>query len=145
MKILIATALTLLALASGHANAGGLFGKGGLIRGDVGKLGDVIIDKPVTPVLRGTVVAGGAVLGGVGGEMLGIPVPIGAAAGAGMGNEINEIFAGRGPWSSPPARPVNVMLGNRCSTGYLVSNPGPLAPLGAPCEFRTGERGWIVR
>lgn len=145
MKILLATTVAFLALTAGHANAGGLFGDGGLIRGDVGRVMNVVVDKPVTPVLRGAVVAGGAVLGGAGGEMIGIPAPIGSAVGAGMGNQINEIFAGRGPWNNASAQPGNVVLGNRCANSYMVSDPGPMAPLGSPCRFYTGERGQIVR
>lgn len=146
MKTLIATTFTLAVLfTSGHATAGGLFGDGGLIRGDVGKFLDRTIDKPFTPILRGAVVAGGAAVGGAGAQWIGIPAPIGSALGAGVGNQVNEIFAGRGPWNNPRSRPGNVMLGNRCATGYMVSGPGPLAPLGSPCHLNTGERGQIVR
>ena len=76
------------------ASAGGLFGDGGLIRGDVGRIHNTV-QKPLTPIVRGTVeaaTAGGAAVGGYYGGPSG--AVIGGAVGNGVGRQINNCFAG---------------------------------------------------
>lgn len=71
------------------AEAGGLFGKKGLIRGSVGRFVEKNVNPIATPVLRKAVViaagAGGAVVGG----LVGAP-QVGAALGAAAGEGINK-------------------------------------------------------
>jgi hypothetical protein len=72
------------------AQAGGLFGRGGLIRGSVGNFMDRHIEKPITtPLARGAVVAGGAAVGAYfAGEA-------GAVGGAMLGHGLNRVAAGQ--------------------------------------------------
>ena len=71
------------------ANAGGLFGDGGFIRGWVGKVLDPVENKVLTPAARGATVAAGAAVGAaVGGNA-------GAAVGAAIGEGINRAAAGQ--------------------------------------------------
>ncbi len=85
----------LAATAAAPADAGGLFGKGGLIRGSVGNFIAKNVQEPVlTPMARGAVVAGGAVVGAAAGSYVGAPVT-GGAAGAGIGQGINDLAAGQ--------------------------------------------------
>jgi hypothetical protein len=85
------------------AQAGGLFGEGGLIRGDVGRILDPVEQQIFTPAARGAVVAGSGFVGGVGGTILGCPA-CGVYVGEQFGEAINERFAGRG---NPIGRSAN--------------------------------------
>lgn len=87
--------LVIAGLGTLPASAGGLFGKGGLIRGSVGNFIHDKVQAPiVTPVIQGAVVAGGAAVGAVAGAKVGAPVT-GAAVGAGVGQGINDVAAGK--------------------------------------------------
>lgn len=72
------------------AQAGGLFGKGGIFRGSVGNFLDKHVEKPVTtPIARGATVAAGAAVGAyLGGDA-------GAVAGAAIGHGVNRVAAGQ--------------------------------------------------
>lgn len=161
-KILIAVAAVAATINFTTANAGGLFGEGGLIRGDIGKLLDPIENKVLTPVAQSATVAGAAAAGAyVGGELGGV---IGAQA----GHCINQVFAGRncapssrgtaapqpnGPvWNGQAALPNPNMMGlpvsaplsmpqisgNFCFTPVGVFGPGPINPVGMPCHTIAG-------
>lgn len=164
-KTLIAVAAVAASMSISTANAGGLFGEGGLIRGDVGKLLDPIENKVLTPVAQSATVAGAAAAGAyVGGELGGV---IGAQA----GHCINQVFAGRtcapgvqgsvpqqpgipitnGQFSHatlpppvmpgqrvPAALPMPQPLGNYCFTPVGVFGPGPVNPMGSPCHTIAG-------
>ena len=84
-------------MAVSGANAGGLFGDGGLIRGDVGRIMAPVQQHVLTPVVQGAVVGVGAAAGAVGGGYVGGPTgaAVGSAAGAATGNWVNGCFAGR--------------------------------------------------
>lgn len=96
MKNLLMTAVTVAAIATAPAaQAGGLFGSGGLIRGSIGNFLDKHVEKPIlTPVARGTAVAVGTAVGTVAGAAVGAP-QAGAVLGAGAGQFVNEAAAGR--------------------------------------------------
>ena len=99
MRIPLVLASALFVTSLGAVNAGGLCGKGGLIRGDVGRLCDEAIEKPITTPLakKATVVtttAVGAVVGGA----------FGAAVGAHVGEQINQRAAGATPAIGRPAQ-----------------------------------------
>jgi hypothetical protein len=87
---------TSLSCAASVANAGGLFGDGGLIGGDVGRA-LAPIQHQVTPILRGTVTAGSTAVGGAVGGYYGGPAggAVGGAVGNATGNMINQCFAGQ--------------------------------------------------
>ncbi len=89
-------------LTSASAQAGGLFGEGGIFRGDLGRALDPIEKNFTTPVARGAAVAGGAIVGGVVGGAFGAP-HTGAMVGQYVGQEFNNRLAGR---SNPVGRPA---------------------------------------
>jgi len=75
--------------------AGGLFGKGGIFRGDVGNFLDKNLEQPIlTPAARGATVAAGAAAGAAVGALVGAP-EAGAVVGAGAGNAVNDYAAGK--------------------------------------------------
>lgn len=88
--ILFALASAAFVASAPAAQAGGLFGKGGLIRGSVGAFLDKHVERPIlTPVARSTTIAAGAAIGGaLGGHA-------GAVAGAAAGEGINRLAAGQ--------------------------------------------------
>lgn len=89
-KILLASATVALVATAPAAQAGGLFGPGGLFRGSVGNFLDKHVEKPIlTPLARGTTVAVGSAVGGYFGGNAG------AAAGAAVGHGINRLAAGQ--------------------------------------------------
>ncbi len=89
MKRTITAALIVATTMAPAAYAGGLFGKGGLIRGWVGEVLDPVEKKVLTPAARGAAVAAGAAVGAaVGGKP-------GAIAGAALGEGINRAAAGQ--------------------------------------------------
>ena len=79
---------------SGGAQAGGLFGEGGIFRGTVGQVLDKVENDVLTPVARGTAVVGGAAAGGVGALATGSDPRSGVAAGGMLGQIVNEGFKG---------------------------------------------------
>ena len=102
MQKMASVAIIALVLGGGMNNAaeaGGLFGKGGLIRGSVGNFLDKHVEKPIlTPAARGAAVAGGAALGAAGALAVGAPPNAGAAVGAAVGHAVNEAAAGKSPF-----------------------------------------------
>lgn len=153
-------------LSVSSANAGGLFGDGGLIRGDVGKILNPIENKVLTPIAQEATVAGAAAVGTyLGGELGGV---IGAQA----GNCINQAFAGKDcaggnmkahrPQQMPNRQPAQFgapggfqngggfpapqfnpafntqAFGNFCMTQFGVFGPGPVNPVGMPCHTFIG-------
>lgn len=140
MKLLLASVTTIL-LSASASFAGGLFGEGGLIRGDIGELMDPIENTILTPLAQESVNAGAAAIGGYfGGE-------VGATIGATVvGPTINDAFGGGGQMMArqPVANPYlrqdqgmmggfQVEMGNRCLTDAGVSDYGPMNPLGSQC------------
>lgn len=131
----VVAAVSFMVAATSPAHAGGLFGNGGLIRGSVGEFLDRTVENPITtPLAQGTAVAAGTAVG----EYYGGPV--GGMVGACVGQGVNERFAGRRfscaqQMPSPP--PPRFQLGNRCATQMGISDPGPAAPLGSPCNVMT--------
>jgi hypothetical protein len=147
--VVVATAI--IAASTCGAGAGGLFGDGGLIRGDVGKWMHDNVQAPVlTPIVQGavtgTTTAAGTIVGG----------PIGGVVGGYVGDQINERFAGggnpigrpvQGPQAPSMAPPSNYgqlppvlpapVLGNACVTRIGVFGPGPFAPRGQYCFVMT--------
>jgi len=135
---------------SSAASAGGIFGDGGLIGGDVGKFFDEVIEGPITtPLARQATEVGAAALG----EYIGGPA--GAVIGRRVGQEINNVARGRpafqqpapvqqrrirqqpvsqpqGGWGQPAPR---MAMGNFCYTHSGIHGPGPLNPVGAPCHI----------
>jgi hypothetical protein len=89
------------------ANAGGLFGEGGLIRGDVGNFLDRNLEQPVlTPMARNTVVGATTAVGTAVGGYVGGPTgaKLGGYAGGYVGDQINERAANQSPPIGRPAR-----------------------------------------
>ena len=80
----IAAAIAFALTASAPAQAGGLFGKKGLIRGSIGAFVEKRVNPIVTPILRQTyTTAVGVVVGGLAGAPA-ISGVIGATAGHGI-------------------------------------------------------------
>jgi hypothetical protein len=120
-------------MAASPAVAGGLFGEGGLIRGDVGNFFDETIQEPIlTPIVQGAVVAGGAAAGAAAGQWVGVPGPFGAMVGGQIGQGIN-VWAAGGHGSRAP----QVQFGYFCRTNQGDFGPGPMNPLGSPCHGNT--------
>lgn len=148
MKTLKALTVALVAIsATQPAFAGGFFGEGGLIRGDVGNLLERAIEKPITtPLARTGAVAGGTAAGAIIGGKFGQP-EIGAFVGNQMGHCINDIFAGQNCGTRTPAPPVNngpqwspqpiQRFGNYCATPSGIFGPGPMNPIGSFCHAMT--------
>jgi hypothetical protein len=123
------------------ATAGGLFGDGGLIRGDVGRFMQKNVQEPIlTPMARGAVTTTTAAVGGVVGGVIGGPTgaTIGGLGGKYVGDEINRRAAGEG---NPIGRPAQYdpqqsapVLGNWCATPVGIFGPGPWSPVGTPCH-----------
>lgn len=95
------TAVTALALVTTlninalPAVAGGVFGDGGLFRGTIGNLLDRHLEKPIlTPLAQLTTVAAFGAVGAYGGAFLGAP-ELGALLGAGAGDAVNDLAAGK--------------------------------------------------
>jgi hypothetical protein len=89
------------------ANAQGLFGNGGVFRGDVGNWIDRNVEKPyLTPLARETVVGGTTAVGSAVGGYVGGPTGarVGGYVGGYVGNQINERAAGQSPPIGRPAR-----------------------------------------
>lgn len=141
----LAKASVVLAIATlvfGQAQAGGLFGDGGIFRGDVGEWLDPVENEVLTPMVQETVEATGTVFGGVIGGAVGQP-EIGALLGNCWGRNVNSGFAGRGAEhcvgrgfeavgsNRPPE------MGNFCYTTAGVFGPGPMNPVGSPCWSQT--------
>ena len=122
--VAVAAIATSLALP---ASAGGLFGNGGLIRGDVGNFLDKNLEQPIlTPAARTvTVVAGAAVGAYVAGEP-------GAIIGAVVGHGINEAVGPGRP--AAEQRVATVEIGATCATqtvgNWTLSDP---LPVGMEC------------
>jgi hypothetical protein len=96
-RVIFAAAVSSTILAAIPANAGGLFGDGGLIKGDVGRFMEKHVQEPIaTPVLRGAVeygsTVGGAAVGGYYGG--GAGAVAGGALGNRLGRGVNDSFAG---------------------------------------------------
>jgi hypothetical protein len=85
--IISALATAVLVTVVSDANAGGLFGKGGLIRGSVGQI-MAPVQHAVTPVLQGAVVTATTTVGTVYGGAAG------GVAGSVAGQVINNCAAG---------------------------------------------------
>jgi len=95
MKTLLSIGSVILFLSAPSAQAGGLFGPGGVIRGDVGNWLNKHVEGPIlTPAARAATVAAGAAVGAAAGAMVGAP-NLGAAVGAGVGNAVNDAAAGK--------------------------------------------------
>ena len=77
------------------ADAGGLFGDGGLFRGTIGEIFDPVEEQVLTPMAQGAAVAGGAALGAAGAAYVGAPPQMGGMIGACAGQVVNEAFAGQ--------------------------------------------------
>lgn len=134
-----------LSLVSAPAFAGGLFGKGGLIRGSVGGWMDKNVEHPIlTPVAQGATVAGATALGTYYGGAAG------GMAGACAGQNINSMFAGQGgtncvgPMAQQAANQYgqqvfaqNVPMGSFCATPLGRVGPGQVVPVGTPCNIMT--------
>jgi hypothetical protein len=124
------------------ANAGGLFGEGGVIRGDVGTFMQKNVQEPIlTPAARGAVTTTTTAVGGVVGGVIGGPTgaTIGGFGGKQVGDEINRRAAGQGnpigrPTQYPPQQYDAPVLGNRCATQVGIFAPGPWDRVGAPCH-----------
>ncbi len=93
-----ATAFALMAAMTANASpaaAGGVFGDGGLIRGTIGNVLDRHLEKPIlTPLAKFTTVAAFGAAGAYGGAFLGAP-ELGALLGAGAGDAVNDLAAGK--------------------------------------------------
>jgi hypothetical protein len=78
------------------ANAGGLFGEGGVIRGSIGNALKPVQERVLTPVVRGAVVGAGTTVGTVAGGYYGGPTGavVGGTAGNALGHGVNNCFAG---------------------------------------------------
>ena len=145
----IAAAALVAALHIGPANAGGLFGEGGLIRGDVGRALDPVENRVLTPTARRAVEMGAATFGGFAAGAMGAPPAIGSAVGRCWGRSVNSVFAGNGAATCFGGRAFeatrgNGPMGNRCATRWGVSFPGPWNPLGSPC-WVGNDPGHVVR
>jgi hypothetical protein len=149
------SAAAIVAASTCGASAGGLFGDGGLIGGDVGRFVHDNVQAPIlTPMVQGAVTgattAAGNIVGG----------PIGGLVGGYVGDTINDRFAGGGnpigrpaqgpsgpamvppPPSNygqlPPVMPApGPVLGNACATQVGVFGPGPFMPRGQYCFVMT--------
>lgn len=130
LKSVLSAAVVVSTLAS-PAAAGGLFGHGGIIRGDVGNFLDKHVEKPITtPLARATVVVVGSAVGAyVGGE-------VGAVVGAAVGHAINEA-AGPGKGKGKSRQRKVVEAGKTCSTDTVgkweLKAP---SPLGSECTIK---------
>ncbi len=162
----VAAAAIAVAVGGASANAGGLFGEGGLIRGDIGKFMDPIEHQVLTPMAQDATVIGSTAVGAYfGGE-------IGGAIGAQAGNCINQAFAGKdcaggGMKAKKKRLPQRVRepaqfggiaefpndyngqgfngqgfnpqaFGNFCMTQVGLAGPGPMNPVGMPCHTVIG-------
>ena len=155
LKAITIAAITVIAVGTSTANAGGFFGDGGLIRGTVGKFLDKHVENPITtPLARAGTVAAGTAIGTVAGAEVGQPA-IGGMIGNQLGHCVNDIFRGgdcgtrgqQGHVSQPQhaprmqqvARPMQQapQFGNFCTTPIGRFGPGPMNPLGAPCHTMT--------
>lgn len=130
----LAASVAIVAVTVTGASAGGLFGKGGLIRGDVGNFIDKHVEKPIlTPVARAaTVIVGAAVATYVAG-------PLAAPVGAAVGEAVNQAV---GPGGGGAAQTVAVQTGKTCSTDTVGDWPLDQAqPLGGACsiKFQNGK------
>jgi len=97
-KLVIAVgAIEVVRAANSFANAGGLFGEGGLIRGDVGRIMKPVQERVFTPIVRGTVTGVTTTVGTAVGTYYGGPWGgvAGGTAGVATGNWINRCAAGR--------------------------------------------------
>jgi hypothetical protein len=95
VKILVPLTLVLISLGWLPAEAGGLFGEGGLFRGSVGEFLDKHVEQPIlTPAARAATVAVAAAAGATAGAHLGAP-EAGAALGTAVGQAINDAAAGK--------------------------------------------------
>src|SRR5262249_18863648 len=113
---------------SSVANAGGLCGKGGPIRGSVGEACDKRVEKPITtPMAQNTVVQGGRAVGGAVGGYIGGPTgaALGQEAGGYVGRTINERAANKSP---PIGRPYRAQ---QQSNPYVGGGSPPSDPYGA--------------
>ena len=89
IKLTSLVVAALISVSSVDAYAGGLFGEGGLIRGDVGNFLDRTVERRfTTPLAQGAVTAGATVLGCKYGGLMG------CSAGNSVGQGINDAFAG---------------------------------------------------
>jgi hypothetical protein len=141
-RLITALIAASIVVVSHAANAGGLFGDGGLIGGDVGRFMQKNVQEPVlTPLVRGAVVGTTTAVGGVVGGALGGPTgaTVGGLGGKYVGDEINRYAAGEGnpigrPAQYPPQQYSAPVLGNRCATPVGIFAPGPWDQVGAPCH-----------
>lgn len=136
--LLASVAVVGLVVAANPAYAGGLFGKGGLIRGTVGDILDTVVDKPLTPILQATVVIAGATAAAT------FIDPLAAPAGAALGEGINDAFAGGSANDQAPAaqQAQNVPMGTTCQSDVVGSFPMPNPqPIGQACkvQFQNGK------
>lgn len=84
-------------------HAGGLFGEGGLIGGDIGNFLDREVEQPITtPFVQSTTIGVTTGVGIVVGGVLGAPLE-GAYVGEHVGQTINERAAGKSPPIGRPA------------------------------------------
>ena len=84
-------AALLVCLMAGNVSAGGLFGRGGLIRGAAGNWLDKHVEQPVlTPLAREGAKAIGAAVGGAVAAANGVDPIVGAAVGRELGQKVNR-------------------------------------------------------
>lgn len=161
----LAVAGTLFFSAIATAQAGGLFGDGGLIRGDIGRIFDKHVEKPITtPLARQGAVAAGTAAGAFLGGKAGNPA-IGGMIGNQMGHCVNSIFAGgncgmrgrpapvqHGGMARRAPMPVQNGWGRQgpavgafCLTSAGRAGPGPVQQIGNFCRDNFGLPGRIVR
>jgi hypothetical protein len=86
----IAASVVFAGMVPASAEAGGLFGKKGVIRGSVGNFVKKRVNPIATPILRGAVVVSGAVGGAIVGTAVGAP-NLGTQVGLAVGQGINEV------------------------------------------------------
>lgn len=96
----------------------------------------------MTPIVRNGVIIGYSAAGAAGGQVYGVPAPIGGAAGACYGQNVNSVAAGRGVVDCSRhvlAAGVQhygqqyIPTGNYCWTDGGRFGPGPSRPVGEPC------------
>ena len=97
--ILLASAAVWMA-ANSYGSAGGLFGEGGVIRGDVGRAMQPFQQRVLTPAIRKEVENQAAAAGAYGGGYVAGPYGAvgGAIVGRSTGRWVNNCFAGRCYW-----------------------------------------------